>query len=67
MGERLEDCRVTNGSENISYVLLGDLKDADKEELEGDGKIRGLAEEMITRLNEKYGGGFFYFVPAVYI
>ena len=64
MGRKLESCYVNNGHQNISYVLLGDLKDANKEKLDDDERIKGLAEETITRLNEKYDGGFFYFTRS---
>lgn len=45
----------------LSFGVLGDLKASDNEHSEGDEAIIRSCRTAVNRLNEKYGGGFYFF------
>ncbi|CDF58408.1 Cyclic beta-1,2-glucan synthase [Thermobrachium celere DSM 8682] len=60
--KNLEITYVSNNSDNIYFVLLGDLKDSDKEIEDNDKDIIDTAVKLINELNEKYQDNKFYFL-----
>ena len=66
LGRRLEEYRLAsrNCGENLLFGLLADLPDSGTEKAPEDGKYIAAAKAAIDALNNKYGGGFFFFVRA---
>nr|MBQ4317605.1 DUF3131 domain-containing protein [Clostridia bacterium] len=60
--DRLEQYMLANESENLSFGILGDLKDSTSETHEADTEIIENAQNRINSLNEKYGGRFSLFI-----
>ncbi len=58
----LEITYVSNNSDNIYFVLLGDLKDSENEVEETDKEIIDTAIKLINNLNEKYKDNKFIFL-----
>ncbi|MBO4384779.1 MAG: DUF3131 domain-containing protein [Clostridia bacterium] len=54
----LESHYLANPLDGAEFILLGDLKDADKKELPGDEKLIAAAKKSIDALNSKYGERF---------
>lgn len=60
----LEEYYLANREENLYFALLGDYKDHDAEEAEGDREIISAAVGKVKELNRKYGNDrdkFFFF------
>ena len=55
--EALEIRYLANKQSNLFFCLLTDLRDADKEHLDEDDELVGLATERIKELNVKYANG----------
>ncbi|HWS29158.1 MAG TPA: glucoamylase family protein [Clostridia bacterium] len=61
--EQLETHYLSNPYENCFFAILGDFKDGNAEENEGEEELLKLARSMTAALNEKYAKGaplFFY-------
>jgi cyclic beta-1,2-glucan synthetase len=61
---QLEVHYLGNREDNIYFALLGDFKDADRQQLPGDEEIMLTARKAIEELNKKYAGDkdvFFFF------
>ncbi len=54
--DQLEVFYHANREENLYFSIVGDFKDANKEELSDDNKIVEIAKKGIRKLNEKYAG-----------
>ena len=52
---RLEALGCLEGDESIEYLLLGDLEDAPRRDMPGDGDILARARECIRGMNERAG------------
>ncbi|MBR2743221.1 MAG: hypothetical protein IKD89_06470 [Clostridia bacterium] len=50
----LEEYYLSNRDDNISFGILGDLRDTKKPDEKADGELVSYAREAIARLNEKY-------------
>ncbi|ATW26012.1 GH36-type glycosyl hydrolase domain-containing protein [Candidatus Formimonas warabiya] len=61
--DQLEVHYLSNKEKNLYFALLGDVKDAEEENLPGDEEIWESAEAGVKRLNEKYADQepIFYF------
>lgn len=62
--ERLEVYYLANREDNLYFAIAGDFKDAERQEMPGDGTIIETAAEGVKRLNRKYPGDrerFFFF------
>jgi cyclic beta-1,2-glucan synthetase len=59
----LEEYKLANSSAGTQLIfgLLADFKESDKEITAEDYKLLRDGEEAINKLNEKYGGGFYFF------
>lgn len=69
LARRLEEYRLANRSagDNLLFGILADLPDGEEEVSSGDEAIIDAAKSALDALNEKYGGGFFFFIrPRVY-
>ncbi|MFZ5975343.1 MAG: glucoamylase family protein, partial [Bacillota bacterium] len=60
VAQSLEALYLGNRSDRLSFILLGDYKDAEAERLDGDAAIAREAKLCIRELNAKYGTRFFY-------
>ncbi|MCX7950470.1 MAG: glycosyl transferase [Clostridiales bacterium] len=60
--KNLEITYVANNDKNVSFVLLGDLKDSDNEIEENDNEIINTTLKLIRELNEKYKEDKFFFL-----
>ena len=49
---------LANRDENLSFALLTDFPDADRQVLSGDGKLLGMARHGVERLNRRYRNTF---------
>ncbi len=58
--ERLRLASLHEGR-NLLFGILADLPAAKQEHEPGDEKLISEAREAVSRLNEKYGGGFYFF------
>jgi hypothetical protein len=56
--DRLEKFYLANKQTSLYFAILGDLKDADKKNLDEDDAILQAAETAILELNERYPGAF---------
>ncbi|OQB16078.1 MAG: N,N'-diacetylchitobiose phosphorylase [Firmicutes bacterium ADurb.Bin193] len=61
LANRLEIYYLANKQDNIRFGLLGDFADGKHEHTERDEEIIKAADEVIQRLNEKYGQKFYLF------
>jgi len=59
--ENLEIHYLSNRDDNIYFGIIGDFKDGDKKDTEGDEKIISKALELVEKLNNKYGKNRFYY------
>ncbi len=59
MCKNMEVAYLANKSENISFALVGDFRDADKKEMPSDNEIISTAKECIASLNQKHGEHFY--------
>lgn len=59
----LEEYKLANSraGDQLLFGLLADLKESDQEMSPDDYKLLRDGEEAIRKLNEKYGGGFYFF------
>ncbi|TBW36784.1 glycosyl transferase [Siculibacillus lacustris] len=55
--ERLEVHHLSGSGGDLTFALLADGLDSDREELDGDAALTTLAEEAIARLNQRHGPG----------
>ena len=55
---RLEKFYLANKQSSLYFAILGDLKDADKKNLDEDDAILDAAEAAILELNERYPGAY---------
>lgn len=61
---KLEEYYLANREENLYFALLGDYKDHDRQNAEGDPEIIAAATEKVKEFNKKYGNSedkFFFF------
>ena len=69
LGERLEQFWLANRDcgKNLQFGILADLTDSDTETTPNDESVIDSARLSIDELNQKYGGGFFFFIrPRAY-
>ncbi len=57
LAHNLEVQYLANQDDNIFFALLGDLKDADTESIDGDAALLTLAHGLIEELNTRYAKG----------
>ncbi|MFB0920992.1 MAG: glucoamylase family protein [Oscillospiraceae bacterium] len=64
LGRRLEEFRFAGRDcgENLLFGILADLPDSKDKISPEDEKYISAAKNAVDELNEKYGGGFFFFV-----
>ncbi|MEG2367429.1 MAG: glucoamylase family protein, partial [Oscillospiraceae bacterium] len=64
LARRLEQFRLASrdAGSNLLFGILADLPDADSGETPEDEKFINGAKNAIDALNQKYGGGFFFFI-----
>lgn len=53
---------IANKSENVCFVLLGDLKESDCENSVDDDKVKAAAINAIAELNKKYSKNLFFYM-----
>ncbi|MBP8640563.1 MAG: hypothetical protein KBI01_06655 [Oscillospiraceae bacterium] len=64
LARRLEEFRLANRScgENLLFGILADLPDAKSKDTPEDQKRIAAVKQAVDELNQKYGGGFFFFI-----
>ncbi len=64
LSRRLEEFRLANRDcgENLLFGILADLPDSKDKTRPEDEKYIAAAKDAVDQLNEKYGGGFFFFI-----
>jgi hypothetical protein len=60
--DKLEDFYLTNGADNISFAVLGDLPQSNRRRMEADEATFAYAKTRIKALREKYGEHFYLFI-----
>ena len=55
--EGLEVHHLSGAGGDLSFAILSDGADADREVIEGDARLLAVAAEAIERLNQRYGPG----------
>lgn len=64
LAKKLEEYRLASRDcgENLLFGILGDLPDSEAQELHTDEALLRSMDAAITELNEKYSGGFYFFI-----
>ena len=64
LSKRLEEYRLANrdSGENLLFGILADLPDSKSQTMPTDETLVSSAREAVSALNEKYGGGFYFFL-----